>query len=42
NEPEGKPGDKPADPPRAPAKSTCDPPWYIDAKGIQRLKPKCL
>jgi hypothetical protein len=20
----------------------CSPPWYIDAKGIQRLKPKCL
>ncbi len=20
----------------------CAPPWYIDAKGIQRLKPKCL
>jgi serine/threonine-protein kinase len=23
-------------------KSECEPPWYIDAKGIQRLKPKCL
>jgi eukaryotic-like serine/threonine-protein kinase len=22
--------------------SECSPPWYIDAKGIQRLKPKCL
>jgi serine/threonine protein kinase len=20
----------------------CSPPWYVDAKGIQRLKPKCL
>jgi hypothetical protein len=20
----------------------CSPPWYYDAKGIQRLKPKCL
>jgi serine/threonine-protein kinase len=25
-----------------PPKSECEPPWYIDAKGIQRLKPKCL
>jgi serine/threonine-protein kinase len=23
-------------------KSECEPPWYIDPKGIQRLKPKCL
>jgi colicin import membrane protein len=30
--------DKPAGAPKA----DCDPPWYIDAKGIQRLKPKCL
>lgn len=27
----------------APAQSAeCSPPWYIDAKGIRRLKPKCL
>ena len=31
---------KPLTPP--PPKSECEPPWYIDAKGIQRLKPKCL
>lgn len=35
--PEASP-DKPAGPPKA----DCEPPWYIDAKGIQRLKPKCL
>ncbi|MEY2932855.1 MAG: hypothetical protein RL033_3604 [Pseudomonadota bacterium] len=40
---EEKPGDKPADAPKPPSgKADCDPPWYIDAKGIQRLKPKCL
>jgi serine/threonine protein kinase len=42
-----------ASPPRGPRPSTpalvpaaenpeCSPPWYIDAKGIRRLKPKCL
>lgn len=25
-----------------PVNSECSPPWYIDAKGIQRVKPKCL
>ena len=24
------------------ANPECSPPWYVDAKGIQRLKPKCL
>ncbi len=28
--------------PAAVPKAECEPPWYIDAKGIQRLKPKCL
>jgi len=29
--------------PGAPAtKPDCDPPWYFDAKGIQRAKPICL
>jgi len=28
--------------PPAPPKLNCDPPWYIDAKGIQRFHPKCL
>jgi len=23
-------------------KPECDPPWYIDPKGVQRLKPNCL
>ena len=23
-------------------KGECDPPWYIDAKGIQKIKPVCL
>ncbi len=27
---------------KAAPKSECEPPWYMDAKGIQRLKPKCL
>jgi len=26
----------------APRAVNCDPPWYIDARGIQRAKPKCL
>lgn len=26
----------------SPTKSECDPPWYIDAKGIQKIKPVCL
>jgi serine/threonine-protein kinase len=30
----------PADP--AAQNPECSPPWYFDAKGIQRLKPKCL
>jgi serine/threonine-protein kinase len=38
---------KPARPPAAHVDNAgtnpeCSPPWYIDAKGIQRLKPKCL
>ncbi|HTV22066.1 MAG TPA: protein kinase [Polyangiaceae bacterium] len=35
---------RPATPITAPAAQNpeCSPPWYIDAKGIQRLKPKCL
>jgi serine/threonine-protein kinase len=37
-----KPGGKPGAPPTAPNKSECDPPWYIDAKGIQKIKPVCL
>jgi hypothetical protein len=36
----------PRQPALAPAPTTenpeCSPPWYIDAKGIRRLKPKCL
>jgi serine/threonine-protein kinase len=28
-------------PPRAP-KPTCDPPWFIDPKGIKRFKPECM
>jgi serine/threonine-protein kinase len=32
----------PATPDPAAQNSECSPPWYIDAKGIQRLKPKCL
>jgi hypothetical protein len=36
----GAPGPSPA---AAPAtKPDCDPPWYFDAKGIQRAKPVCL
>jgi eukaryotic-like serine/threonine-protein kinase len=40
-------GAKPARPAAAAADPAatnpeCSPPWYIDAKGIQRLKPKCL
>jgi hypothetical protein len=37
-------GARPAPPATDPAASNpeCSPPWYIDAKGIQRLKPKCL
>ncbi|MEO8178130.1 MAG: serine/threonine-protein kinase [Deltaproteobacteria bacterium] len=42
----GKPAEnaqaKPAAPPTTPNKSECDPPWYIDAKGIQKIKPVCL
>jgi len=33
-----KPTDKPAGPP----KTSCNPPWYFDTKGIRRLKPECL
>jgi eukaryotic-like serine/threonine-protein kinase len=33
---------KPVSVPTAPSKSECDPPWYIDAKGIQKIKPVCL
>lgn len=37
-------GPAPSVPPPAVAAPNpeCSPPWYIDAKGIQRLKPKCL
>jgi eukaryotic-like serine/threonine-protein kinase len=28
--------------PIAAPKGECEPPWYIDAMGIQRVKPKCL
>jgi hypothetical protein len=34
-------GTKPI-PPSAAGKPECEPPWYIDGKGIQRLRPKCL
>jgi len=34
-------GAKPS-PPGAAGKPECEPPWYIDGKGIQRLRPKCL
>jgi serine/threonine protein kinase len=40
--PEGAAGAKPITPGLAPAKSDCDPPWYIDAKGIKRLKLLCM
>jgi eukaryotic-like serine/threonine-protein kinase len=35
-----RPPTAPSDP--SAANPECSPPWYIDAKGIQRLKPKCL
>lgn len=37
NAPAGAPKTAPVAP-----KPECDPPWYIDAKGIQRFWPKCL
>jgi hypothetical protein len=41
--PAGTPAPSPAADPAAPAaKPDCDPPWYFDAKGIQRAKPVCL
>jgi serine/threonine protein kinase len=36
------PAAAPAEPEKDAPKSECEPPWYMDAKGIQRLKPKCL
>jgi serine/threonine-protein kinase len=41
--PEGAPAPSPGTDPAAPStKPDCDPPWYFDAKGIQRAKPVCL
>lgn len=41
--PEGASAPSPAADPAPPAtKPDCDPPWYFDAKGIQRAKPVCL
>jgi serine/threonine-protein kinase len=35
-------GARPAGAEAAGQNPECSPPWYIDGKGIQRLKPKCL
>jgi len=42
--PKDKPGVAAATEDKTPAgaKPECAPPWYIDAKGIQRVKPMCL
>jgi serine/threonine-protein kinase len=41
--PAGAAASSPAAEPAAPTtKPDCDPPWYFDAKGIQRAKPVCL
>jgi serine/threonine-protein kinase len=42
-----KPAAPPAHPgaklaPPKPAKPSCDPPWFLDAKGIKRFKPECM
>ena len=29
-------------PPPAPARTSCDPPYTIDSRGVQRIKPQCL
>jgi serine/threonine-protein kinase len=34
-------GDKPTSP-SAVGKPECEPPWYVDGKGIHRLRPQCL
>jgi hypothetical protein len=28
--------------PPKPAKPSCDPPWFLDAKGMKRFKPECM
>jgi serine/threonine protein kinase len=38
--PAAPPGDKQGA--AVPGKPECEPPWYIDPKGIRRLKPQCL
>jgi serine/threonine-protein kinase len=42
SKPATRPRRPPPKPPSKPAKTNCNPPYTVDARGVQRIKPECL